>query len=173
MLVRLYFEIMLIAISLSMDAFSLAISISSTKLNKYSINTYSLIVGLFHFFMPILGHLLKDLIQYIILVPPKVIFVVVIVIIIMGIVLDKEKNLTGKILNPLVFGFTVSVDSFSLGITLSKNMLLSSCIIFSAFSCMFTFFGFKIGNIFNKNMHKYTKVISISILIMVLILKLI
>lgn len=172
MLIMLYIEIILIALSLSMDAFSLAISIAASNLEKYKTSSYSVIVGLYHFFMPILGYILKGVIEKVVIFPTKTIFILVIIFIMVGILLDKEKNITGKIIHPLVFGFTVSIDSFSLGITLGKSKLIISCIIFSLISCIFTSIGFKLGNIIKKNIQGYTKVISISILLVVLILEL-
>ncbi len=47
--------IFIIAISLSMDAFSLSLAYGTINLNKKEINILSIIVGIYHFFMPILG----------------------------------------------------------------------------------------------------------------------
>ena len=58
--------IFVIAISLSMDAFSLAIAYGTNNLEKKEINLLSIIVGLYHFFMPILGMLLGKFITNIV-----------------------------------------------------------------------------------------------------------
>ncbi len=130
-------------------------------------------VGLFHFIMPIGGNLLRKIIDKIIIVPSKTLFIIIIIFIIIGILLDKENNISKKILNPILFAFIVSIDSFSVGVSLSKSILIISCSIFSVTSSLFTLIGFKIGNIIYNNSTKYTKFISISILIIVIILKLI
>ena len=44
-----------IAVSLSMDAFSLSLAYGTLNLEKKDINNLSLIVGIYHFFMPLLG----------------------------------------------------------------------------------------------------------------------
>ena len=52
--------VFLIAISLSMDAFSLALAYGTNSLNKKEIRTLSTIVGIYHFFMPIIGMLIGN-----------------------------------------------------------------------------------------------------------------
>ena len=81
----LYVEILLIAISLSMDAFSLSISLST--LNIKNKNKYVFFVGLFHFFMPILGLYLKLIFDKVYKVPSNALFIAVIVFIIIGIII--------------------------------------------------------------------------------------
>ena len=44
-----------IAISLSMDAFSLALAYGTISISKEEIKILSIIVGVYHFFMPIFG----------------------------------------------------------------------------------------------------------------------
>lgn len=173
MVSMLYIEIILIAISLSMDAFSLAISISVSNFYKIRSNVYAVVVGIFHFIMPILGYLFRSVISFIVIIPPNIIFMSVIIFIIIGILIDDNKKLSSKILNPVIFAFTVSVDSFSIGISLERNILLLSCIIFSLTSYIFTMLGFKFGRIIDNNFHKYSKIIAITILTIVLLIKLI
>ena len=52
----------LIAVSLSMDAFSLSLIYGTYGLSKSSVNVLSLVVGVFHFFMPLLGLLFGSII---------------------------------------------------------------------------------------------------------------
>ena len=49
------FIILMIAVSLSMDAFSLSLAYGTLGITKKEISKLSFIVGLYHFFMPILG----------------------------------------------------------------------------------------------------------------------
>ena len=167
----LYTEIFLIAISLSMDAFSLAIGISSLKLNHRIYITNAILVGLFHFFMPILGFYSKKVINNVYKVPGDVIFICVIIFIIIGIIFDREKNITKKILNPIIFAFTVSIDSYSIGLSIIKQEMVISCIIFSIVSFLFTISGFLFGEYISKKFHHYSKLISIFLLSLVLIFK--
>ena len=52
--------ILVIAVSLSMDAFSLSLVYGTLNLEKKTIILQSLIVGLFHFFMPRIGIYVGD-----------------------------------------------------------------------------------------------------------------
>ena len=50
--------IFVIAVSLSMDAFSLSLAYGTLNLKKKYIKQLSLIVGIYHFFMPLIGLLI-------------------------------------------------------------------------------------------------------------------
>ena len=50
-----YATIFLIAIALSMDAFSLSLAYGTLGLTKKEVNKLSVIVGIYHFFMPLIG----------------------------------------------------------------------------------------------------------------------
>lgn len=163
----LYIELFLIAISLSIDSFSLALSVG---LNSFTYNKkviYSIIVGLFHFIMPILGFFLRTYIDKVTIIPSKQIFIIVIIFIIVGIFLNKESN--KEIINPFIFAFSVSIDSFSIGITLKKSILLVSIILFSLTSGVFTYTGFKIAKKVKNRFNHKSKIISIIILLFLLI----
>ena len=54
------FFLFLIAISLSMDAFSLSLAYGTLNLKKKEIHRLALMVGIFHFVMPLFGHLFGD-----------------------------------------------------------------------------------------------------------------
>lgn len=168
-----FIEILLIAISLSMDAFSLSVSLSTLKFDFQNKYIHVLSVGIFHFVMPLIGFTIKNLAQNIIYIPSKPIFICVILFIIIGIIIDSEDTLTNKITNPIIFAFMVSIDSFSIGITLEKSALVISCCLFAVISAMFTFLGFKIGKIINANYNRYSKIIALLILLLVLLSKLI
>ena len=49
------FIILIIAVSLSMDTFSLSLAYGMLKLKNSIIKQISITVGIFHFFMPLLG----------------------------------------------------------------------------------------------------------------------
>ena len=53
-----FFLVIIIAISLSMDAFSLSLAYGTISMTKKEITLLSTIVGIYHFFMPILGMLI-------------------------------------------------------------------------------------------------------------------
>ena len=165
----LYIEIFLVAISLSLDAFSLALSIGLRNISKKEIKTYSLVVGLYHFIMPLMGFFMRLLINNFFTLPNKMIFISVIVFIIIGILINKDKDKEINIISPIIFGFTVSIDSFSIGISLSKSYLLISILQFSIISSFLTYIGFKIADKMKLKFKNKSKYISILILIFILI----
>ena len=144
-----------IAISLSMDAFSLSLLYGTLNLEKKFIWKLSLIVSIYHFFMPILGQLFGKVIFSILPINPN--FIVSIILCVIGIQmiiesLKEEKEVSVlNLLELLVFGFAVSIDSFSVGIGLSA---ISSHIIycsstFALCSGFFTYLGLKLGKKLN------------------------
>lgn len=145
----------LIAISLSMDAFSLSLAYGTINLSKKNINLLSLIVGIYHFFMPIIGMLLGNYIIKFIHIGEDIVILIIFSLIGLNMILesrkDKEEAKYMKLSEMLLFGFAVSIDSFSVGIGLnniSNNTVLCSSI-FSITSFIFTYLGLKLGKIIN------------------------
>lgn len=143
--------ILLIAIGLSMDAFSLAIIYGTLNLKKKMCKLMSIMVGIFHFFMPILGYVLGKIVLNIIKVNPEILTGVIFIILSIEMLLSlkKEEKLISLTSLPAVciFALTVSIDSFSIGIGLgavSTNIFLA-CLSFSIISGMFTYLGVNIG----------------------------
>lgn len=163
----LYIELVLIGISLSIDAFSLSFSIglNNSNFNKYK--KYALIVGIYHFLMPLFGYMFKNIVNSILFIPSKILFITIILFIIIGIIIDKKDNI--KVINPYIFGFTVSIDSFSIGIALSKNTILLGSIMFSVISSIFTFYGFNLSSKLKHNLNGKSKIISVIILLIILL----
>ena len=57
-------NILLIGIALSMDTFSLSLGVGTYNLEKKKCLTLSLLVGLMHFIMPLLGNVVGDKIMH-------------------------------------------------------------------------------------------------------------
>lgn len=165
-----FFTTLLIAISLSMDAFSLALVYGLQPINKNNKILLSLIVGLYHFFMPLIG-----LIISIILTKHKTLnlnVLVAIIFIIIGIEMIISNNKPNKSLNIniigfLLFGLSVSIDSLTTGIGLeaiNKNYI-QVCLTFAIVSSLFTYSGLILGNKINKKYGSYSTIIGGLILI--------
>ena len=165
--------IILIALSLSIDAFSLALAYS--LINKQKKYLYiSLLVGIFHFFMPLIGHIIGNLFINKIQIESNIIISLIFTVILIEMLksLKEEKEaFEFNIINGLLFALFVSLDSFSIGIGLSliTNKIIASCIIFSIFSFVLTYVGFIIGNYFSKKIRKISKIIGISLLIFLIV----
>lgn len=160
-------ELILIGISLSIDSMMLAFSISLISDYKINKKTYSLTVGLFHFFMPILGYLMKFFINRIIYIPSSIVLIVVIILIIIGILIDDKNNML--IVNPFTFSLSVSIDSLAIGLTLSLNNLLTGIIIFSIISAFLTYLSFSMKNKLSRFIGDRGKIIAIIILLIILV----
>lgn len=148
-----FLTLFLIAISLSMDTFSLSIIYGTLNLEKKKIYLLSIIVGMFHFFMPLLGNMIGSQLLSKLPFNPDIVVGSIFILIAMQMILQKEEvmDLT-KLIAFFIFGFTVSLDSFSVGIGISMitQYPLSSYFMFSITSFIFTFLGLKFGKGLNN-----------------------
>ncbi len=163
----------IIAISLSMDAFSLSIAYGTLNLNKKEISLLSIIVGIYHFIMPQIGHQIGIKILQILPLEPEIIVFLVLFLIGLQMILEtikEEKNIKKmNIKEMLIFGFAVSIDSFSVGIgleTICNNIILSS-LLFSIASFLFTNIGLKLGTKINEYVGKISTLIGGIILMII------
>lgn len=163
--------IFLIAIGLSMDAFSLSILYGTLGFSKKRVIGLSLIVGIFHFFMPLLGSVVGGAIIHFLPVNQNLIVGVIFMVIAVEMIVSTFKeeevmNIVG-LGSLLLFGFTVSIDSFSVGIGLLviSNNYIVAVSIFSIISALFTFLGLIIGKKLNSVFGKYATWIGSLILI--------
>ena len=72
--------VIIIAISLSMDAFSLALAYGTLNINKKDIYKLSLVVGIYHFIMPLLGLFLGNIILKYVSNPDIIVFLILFII---------------------------------------------------------------------------------------------
>ncbi len=162
--------VILLAISLSMDAFSLSICYGTLNLKYKKIILLSLIVGLFHFIMPILGMNVAHIILKMIKINPKYITFILFLGLGLFMIFDKNDDNNKKISNVfymMLFALAVSIDSFAVGIGLDiiyDNHIISA-LTFSLFSFLFTFFGLLLGKYLNKLVGNISKILGGIILI--------
>ena len=165
------FVIFILAVGLSMDAFSLAMIYGTLDLKSNMRRLMSIMVVIFHFFMPILGYQIGELILKVIKVNPDILVGIIFIILGMEMLLslkkeEKVKMLTG-LFSVILFAFTVSIDSFSIGIgfgVANINMLLP-CIMFSLTSAIFTYLGVILGKKLSDRFGSITTLIGSVILI--------
>ena len=154
--------LVIIAVTLSMDAFSLSLAYGTIGLDKKNIILLSCIVGIYHFIMPQIGNLFGILILKIIKIEPNIIiFMIIGIQMIIELFKEEKETFPLKISQMILFGFAVSIDSFSVGIGLNaitnKNILASS--IFSIISFLFTYVGLKTGKYINEKIGKISTLI--------------
>ena len=121
--------LILIGISLSMDTFSLAINLGTYNPPFKENILYSLIVGLFHFILPLIGTLLGSYLINIIAIS------------------KEEKDLKFTSINKFIYAFSVSLDSLTIGLILKSmgNIWFLGPFIFSFLAAIFTYLGLIIG----------------------------
>ena len=165
--------VIMIAISLSMDAFSLSLAYGTLNLERKYINMLSVIVGVYHFIMPLLGMWIGNSILKVLPISTNTIVFVVLVLIGIEMIIESFKSEKSvslmKLSELLIFGLAVSLDSFSVGLglgTIYKNPLICS-IIFSIFATLFTYIGLYFGKKLNNWVGKISTVIGGIMLIII------
>ena len=169
-----FFTIILIAISLSMDAFSLSLAYGIIGMNSKDKIYLSIVVGLYHFVMPLIGlafgSLLKQL-NFNLNIIATIILICIGIDLILSSFKERE-DLKINILGFLLFGLSVSLDSLSIGISLpaiTKSYLLSA-FMFSVTSFLFTYIGLISGSIIGKRVGIYSKILGGIVLITISII---
>ena len=121
----------IVAVSLSMDAFSLALIYGTFNIQNKKIILISIMVGIFHFFMPLTGYTFGDTLSK--LISPNIDLFMAIIFIYLGIQMfisvfkNEEVETINSFFSVILFAFTVSIDSFTVGVGLglenNKNYL--------------------------------------------------
>ncbi len=165
--------VFVIAIALSMDTFSLSLGIGTYGISKKKMFLFSLIVGIMHFVMPLLGNCLGNELISIFTLNSDFLLGIILIYLAISMFLDlfkkEEKQLDLKLGSMLLFAFGVSIDSFSTGLGLqaiTSNMFLAVTV-FSVTSFCFTYLGLLIGKYANKLLGTYACVVG-SILLVVI-----
>ena len=164
----------LIAISLSMDAFSLALAYGINRPSVIKCYITSILVGIFHFIMPNTGSIIGKQIITKYQINTDILVAIIFLILVIQMILSKNKETKeelNNILNSILFAFAVSIDSFSVGIALgvSKSNLLLASSIFSITSFLFTITGLLLGKKISEKLNDKANYIAIGILIILII----
>ncbi len=168
----IFLNLLLIAVGLSMDTFSLSLTYGLIIKNKNIAKKIAITVGLFHFFMPLIGNIIGEYFLNLIKINAEIVESVVFLSIATELLISLFKNEEIKeitsILSIITFSFAVSIDSFIVGIGLdaiTKNHLFSS-LIFMITSFLFTYIGLFLGKKIRNYIGKKADVIGILLLIM-------
>lgn len=164
-----------VGLSLSIDAFALSTVYGLINYSNKRIYLVSLVTGMFHFVMPILGYLIYTYVNKYFNIDTKYILLVVLIMILVEMIKSlKEDNSNYtelNLINIFIFAFLVSIDSFTIGLGLNyitDNVLLAS-FIFAFMSGMFTFIGFKLGKFISSKFRNIAKYVGIIILFTVIL----
>ena len=165
--------IILIAVSLSMDAFSLALIYGTQYITKKGKILLSIIVGVYHFIMPLIGLTLGLYVTSKVIINTNILVGIILSIIAIEMIISSFKNKEEKFLlsipGYLLFGLSVSIDSLTTGIGLPAitDKYILSASVFSVTSLLFTFLGLNLGNILNKKYGKISTIIGGKILLVI------
>lgn len=165
--------IILIAVSLSMDAFSLALIYGTQDITKKGKILLSAIVGIYHFIMPLIGLTLGLYVTSKVIINTNILVGIILSLIAIEMIISSFKNKEEKFLlsipGYLLFGLSVSIDSLTTGIGLPAitDKYILSASVFSVTSLLFTFLGLNLGNILNKKYGKISTIIGGIILLVI------
>ncbi len=164
-------SIILIGISLSMDTFSLSLSMASLSKNSKYLKIFPFIVGLFHFCMPLLGEKIGFTITQIFNVASNIILGLVLIILGINLAIsyfkNEEVNIELNFIKIILLAFSVSIDSFTVGLGLSDltNYFYLASFIFSILSFSFTLLGLIIGKYSGNILGRYATLLGIFLLL--------
>lgn len=160
-----FLTVLLIAISLSMDAFSLACVYGTYGMSKKNQILLSVIVGCFHFFMPLIGLFVGSIILKYFLFNLElvvgIIFIIIGIEMIMSFREERNVNFLVSFWGFLLFGLSVSIDSFTTGIGLSiiSHNYIGVAFLFMVVSGAFTYIGLGLGNRISSKFGVYSTVL--------------
>lgn len=169
-----FFTVFLIGISLSMDAFSLALVYGMKNLTPKEKLILSFVVGIYHYIMPLIGLKFGLIINKINIISINLIATIILGYIGIDLIissLKEEETIKINKLGYLIFGLSVSIDSLSVGLGLKAitTNYHSAFITFSILSLTFTYLGLHLGNIIGKKIGTYSKTVGGIILIIIAI----
>ncbi|HYK73665.1 MAG TPA: manganese efflux pump MntP family protein [Pseudoneobacillus sp.] len=165
--------LVLMAFALGMDAFSVGLGMGMFKLRLRQIFKIGITIGFFHVWMPLLGMIAgKFLSDQFGTIATYIGGGLLIVLGVQMILSSLKSEAEGSIITPvgfglLVFAFSVSLDSFSVGLTLgiygAKTALVLIC--FGVAATILTWSGLLIGRKVQNWLGKYSEVLGGSILL--------
>ena len=156
-------EIILIGLSLSMDAFTISVCLS-IKNNYFKTGLITAIFfSIFQFIMPILGFYLGNIISNRIINYHS--YFSSILLIIIGILLIKEDKINDvddfNYQELIILSIATSIDAFVTGISFSfiKINIFTSSFVIGLITFILCIIGYFIGNLFNEKAHQYANII--------------
>jgi putative Mn2+ efflux pump MntP len=147
-----------------MDAFSLALIYGTYGLTRREEILLAVIVGIFHFGMPLLGVTFGSIIMKYFIFNVHLVVGIIFGIIGIEMILSSNREEDVKIMVSLVgfllFGLSVSIDSLTTGIGLSaiSHHYVGISFMFMIVSGSFTYIGLRMGNKLSERFGKYATI---------------
>ena len=169
------YELLIISISLAMDAFS--VSMCKGFSIKKNIKKYAFIIALsfslFQMFMPLLGYYLGNILSIYFLKYNKLIAFILLSIISFNMIKESFSNtkLNDSLNLKELFGLSIatSIDAFSIGITFSlfKINLFFTIILIGIITYILSFIGVILGKIIGNKFEKISEIIGGIVLLII------
>jgi len=148
-----WFTIILMAFALGLDAFSLGIGIGLRGIRLLDVLKLSVIIGIFHIIMPLLGiftgHYVGELLGAVAAsVGGALLILLGVHMIYSSLRREKNESISYRSLwGMLLFAFSVSIDSFSVGVSLGifASDLILTVLLFGVFGGMMSICGLLLG----------------------------
>lgn len=154
-----------------MDTFSLCLSLGTLYNKKSKIYLLPLIVGILHFFMPLLGNLIgRPIINLLSLTTNRILGLILLFLafdIAYHYFKEDHVEVNLNLLGLFLLALSVSIDSFSVGLGLSAltNKYMLASLIFSICSSLFTYLGLTIGKYASQKLGKIANILGITLLL--------
>ena len=164
-------ELLLISLSLSMDAFTISICKGLRNTNSKTGLVISFSFGLFQFIMPILGFYLGNIISNRLISYQS--YLSSIILITIGILMIKEDKITEldyklKFSELIFLSIATSIDAFVIGISFSfiKINIIYSSIIIGIITFILCLVGYFLGYLFHNKTHQSNIIGGITLIIL-------
>ncbi|MDX8047727.1 manganese efflux pump MntP family protein [Gracilibacillus sp. S3-1-1] len=164
-------SIICMSLALGMDAFSVGLAMGMREIRLKRIAMIGLVVGIFHIIMPfiglLLGALLSNKIEGIAMLASGLLLCAIGIQMIIHTFQKKDNQILEPIgFGVLIFAFTVSLDSFSIGISLGLSGLSTALVImmFGMMSTVLTWLALLIGRKTHRLLGTYSELFGGAIL---------
>ncbi|WP_085994038.1 manganese efflux pump MntP family protein [Oceanobacillus senegalensis] len=164
-------SILFMAVALGMDAFSVSLGLGMQKLRLKRIAIIGLAIGLFHIMMPFIGIFLGKIIssgigEFASLAAAVLLLGIGIQMIVNAFVQESRQIIEPVGMGLLLLSFTVSLDSFSVGLGLGLSGAKTALVImiFGAVSMGLTWLGLLFGRKVHGFLGAYSEILGGSIL---------
>ncbi|MRG86211.1 manganese efflux pump MntP [Salinibacillus xinjiangensis] len=160
----------LMAIAIGMDAFSVSLGMGMLNLRLRKIAIIGILIGIFHMVMPFLGMLLGNILSKqfgsFAALMGGVLLIVLGIQMFIGSFSDERNTKLVNGFGLFVFAFTVSLDSFSVGLSLGMYGVktIVALILFGSASAVLTWLGFLLARKATALLGSYSEMLGGSIL---------
>lgn len=153
----------MIAIALGFDAFSLGIGIGLKGIRYRHIVKLGIVIGIFHILMPVGGMLMGNLMSTILGQWATIVAGLLLIILGLHMIINSFKEDSHQLFDYrtmwglLLLSFSVSVDSFSVGITLGmfQTSFWLTVLMFGAFGAIMAMLGLVLGRRVSSTLGEY------------------